>query len=114
MINLAMLRRDFMSVAVMRNSSIFFLYITGAAVLLNLLLVHGSFSKSAQQANLDEKSMLVKTLKLTDLCLFTEARYTRHLSQADLNTAFQDHPLSLEHFPSGSFTQSPQRMSKRP
>jgi hypothetical protein len=57
---------------------------------------------------------LRKILKLTDLCLFTEARYTRHLSQADLNTAFQDHPLSLEHFPSGSFTQPPERMSERP
>jgi len=57
---------------------------------------------------------MVKTLMLTDLCLFTEARYTRHLSQADLNTAFQDHPLSLEHFPSGSFTQPPERISDRP
>ena len=48
---------------------------------------------------------MVRRLGLTDLCRVTEARYTRHLSQADLNTAFQDHPLSLEHFPSGSFTQ---------
>ena len=103
-----------MSSAIMRYSSLFFLYVTGAVVLLSLLLVHASFSESAQQANLEEKAMLVKTLKLTDLCLFTEARYTRHLSQADLNTAFQDHPMSLEHFPSGSFTQSPVRNSERP
>jgi hypothetical protein len=45
---------------------------------------------------------LVVQLQLTDLCLFTEARYTRHLSQADLHSAFQDHPLGLEHFPTGS------------
>lgn len=44
----------------------------------------------------------VSELELTDLCLFTEARYTRHLSQADLHSAFQDHPVALEHFPSGS------------
>jgi hypothetical protein len=31
-----------------------------------------------------------------------------------LNTAFQDHPLSLEHFPSGSFTQPPERIIDRP
>jgi hypothetical protein len=74
-------------------------------MILALLLFHASISQQAQQANLAEKSALVKTLQLTDLCLFTEARYTRHLSQADLNTAFQDHPLALEHFPSGSFTQ---------
>lgn len=41
-------------------------------------------------------------LGLTDLALFTEARYTRHPSQADLHSAFQDHPLAFEHFPSGS------------
>ncbi len=82
--------------------------------MLGLLLVHASFSAKARQGNLGEKAELVKTLKLTDLCLFTEARYTRHLSQADLNTAFQDHPLSLEHFPSGSFTQPPESIRKLP
>jgi hypothetical protein len=45
---------------------------------------------------------LVAQLRLTDLALFTEARYTRHPSQADLHSAFQDHPLALEHFPTGS------------
>lgn len=95
----------------MRNSSLFFLYLTSGAVLLSLLLVHSFFSANAQQASLEEKAALVKMLKLTDLCLFTEARYTRHLSQADLNTAFQDHPLSLEHFPSGSFTQPPKELA---
>jgi hypothetical protein len=50
---------------------------------------------------------LVVQLQLTDLCLFTEARYTRHLSQADLHSAFQDHPLGLEHFPTGSLVPPP-------
>ncbi|MRR51392.1 MAG: hypothetical protein EG825_10825 [Rhodocyclaceae bacterium] len=50
---------------------------------------------------------LAARLGLTDLALFTEARYTRHLSQADLHSAFQDHPLALEHFPSGSVMPSP-------
>jgi hypothetical protein len=45
---------------------------------------------------------LAARLGLTDLALFTEARYTRHPSQADLHSAFQDHPVALEHFPSGS------------
>lgn len=94
----------FSGVAV-RNSSIFFLSLSCEAILLILLLTHASLSQNIQQAILEQKAALVKNLRLTDLCLFTEARYTRHLSQADLNTAFQDHPLSLEHFPSGSFTQ---------
>jgi len=98
----------------MRNSSIFFSFLSVEAVLLSLLFVHASISESARHETIEEKAALVKTLQLTDLCLFTEARYTRHLSQADLNTAFQDHPLSLEHFPSGSFTQPPYGITERP
>jgi hypothetical protein len=55
---------------------------------------------------------LVAELGLTDLALFTEARYTRHLSQADRHTAFQDHPLALDHFPSGSLVPPPQRLRR--
>ena len=45
---------------------------------------------------------LVRELGLTDLSLFTEARYTRHPTQADRHSPFQDHPAALEHFPTGS------------
>ena len=89
----------------MRNSSIFFSFLSAEVFLLGLLLIHAAISESARHETIEEKAALVKTLQLTDLCLFTEARYTRNLSQADLGTAFQDHPMSLEHFPSGSFTQ---------
>lgn len=50
---------------------------------------------------------LVERLGLTDLVLFTEARYTRHPSQADLQSAFQDHPVAIEHFPTGSLLSPP-------
>lgn len=80
--------------------------------MLGLVLVHASVNEEAQHAILQEKAELFAKLKLTDLCLFPEARYTRHLSQADLHSAFQDHPLSLEHFPSGSFTAPPDNLRK--
>ncbi len=51
---------------------------------------------------MQQRARMVQELGLTDLALFTEARYTRHLSQSDLHSAFQDHPMALEHFPSGS------------
>jgi hypothetical protein len=57
---------------------------------------------------------LVRELHLTDLCLFTDARYTRHLSQADRYTPFQDHPAALEHFPSGSLLSPPYENLARP
>lgn len=50
---------------------------------------------------------LVERLGLTDPVLFTEARYTRHPTQADLQSAFQDHPVALEHFPTGSLVLPP-------
>jgi hypothetical protein len=54
-----------------------------------------------------EGRALAGRLGLTDLALFTEARYTRHPTQADRHAAFQDHPGALEHFPSGSLIPPP-------
>ena len=79
-----------------------------------LMIVHAKMNEGTTEQSLIEKAALVKSLKLTDLCLFTEARYTRHMTQADLNTPFQDHPLSLEHFPSGSLTQPPPGITQQP
>lgn len=50
---------------------------------------------------------ITSILKLTDLSFSTDARYTRHPSQADLFSAFQDYPGSIEHFPSGSVVSAP-------
>jgi hypothetical protein len=51
---------------------------------------------------------------LTDLCLFTDARYTRHPSLADRHSPFQDYPLALEHFPSGSLIPPPEHLAAAP
>jgi hypothetical protein len=59
---------------------------------------------------LDSKKHIVAELGLSDLALFTEARYTRHLSQADRHSAFQDHPMAIEHFPSGSLISPPEHL----
>lgn len=54
-----------------------------------------------------ETSALVRELGLTDLALFTEARYTRHLALSDRHAPFQDHPMSFDHFPSASLVAPP-------
>ena len=98
----------------MRKSTIYLTCITGCiTVLAFLLLVHPYFNAQYFEKSLKEKQLLVKILKLTDLCLFTEARYTRHLSQADLHSAFQDHPMAFEHFPSGSVVLPPELIHLR-
>jgi hypothetical protein len=85
--------------------------------IISLLLMGLMFTHAYRQGQTDIKMIhhltgVVSNLELTDLCLFTEARYTRHLSQADGYTAFQDHPVSLEHFPAGSLTGPPSGLKR--
>ena len=96
----------------MRKSDVFLIYLAINIILLCLMFSHASLKEKADMGSLREKMELVKTLELTDLCLFTEANYTRHLSQADLHTPFQDSPMSLEHFPSGSLVEPPKSLRK--
>jgi hypothetical protein len=91
----------------MRKSIVFVTFTAVHIVLIMIMLLHARFSQSAAGPKILERSRLVKSLRLTDLCLFTEARYTRHPSMADRFAPFQDHPTALEHFPSGSFVTLP-------
>lgn len=65
--------------------------------------------RSRHEAKTRGGQQLVRVLGLTDLSLWTEARYTRHLSQADNFAAFQDHPAALDHFPAGSLVSPPKQ-----
>lgn len=78
-----------------------------------LMFAHAAYSRREMRPVLAEKSVMVKEYGLTDLCMFTDARYTRHPSMADLNTPFQDYPLSFEHFPSGSLIPPPPHLVSR-
>ncbi|NVK19624.1 MAG: hypothetical protein HWE30_13070 [Methylocystaceae bacterium] len=69
---------------------------------IGLLIMIGSFFGGRDTQSRAPARELVSSLGLSDLALFTEARYLRHLSQADLHSAFQDHPVSFDHFPGGS------------
>jgi hypothetical protein len=98
----------------MRKSTIYLSFITCCLITLVLLLfIHPLLNASYYDKILAEKKQLVQNLGLTDLCLFTEARYTRHLSQADFFSAFQDSPMAFEHFPSGSVVLPPVLVHRR-
>ena len=98
----------------MRKSTVFFLFTLGNVILLAVLLWSGRYLSGEAGAMREASRILVDRLQLTDLCLFTEARYTRHPSMADLHSAFQDHPMALEHFPSGSLATPPRFRRERP
>ncbi len=90
-----------------RKSDFFIAFLVICSVLLLLMTVHAALSVRYAMPNIQAKAGMVRGLHLTDLCLFTDARYTRHPSMADLHTPFQDHPVSLEHFPSGTVVAPP-------
>ena len=88
----------------MRPSFIFALILT-FFIILDLSFMSRVFHSETQQV-LIEHDLLTESLGLSDLCLSTEARYTRHLSVTDHTAPFMDHPGAMEHFPSGSFYRS--------
>ena len=91
----------------LRKSDVFLFSIAAGLFFFALIFVHAHLTKKNGLPALRARAEMVSTLQLTDLCLFTDARYTRHLSMADLHTPFQDHPMSFEHFPSGSLVTPP-------
>jgi hypothetical protein len=93
-----------------RKSDIFLLFLAVSLALFVILFVDAHLRRQANMPLIDSRAALVKQLQLTDLCLFTEARYARHLSQADLHSPFQDYPMSPEHFPAGSLTRLPRSL----
>jgi hypothetical protein len=91
----------------LRKSSLALALASIGLLLIGLMFTHARLQRQADLPSIDAVAGVVASLELTDLSLFTEARYTRHPSQADLNSAFQDHPGALEHFPTGSIAGPP-------
>ncbi len=82
-----------------RKSDRFFIFIATATLFLGLTLAHARYYGRHDNPGFQKACNLARTLEITDLCLATEAFYTRHPSQADRHTPLQTHPTALEHFP---------------
>lgn len=91
----------------MRPSDLWLTGVMIGALLVGVSLLAADQAQRAAAERLTHSAALVGWLGLTDLALFTEARYTRHLSLADRFAPFQDHPAALEHFPSGALVGPP-------
>jgi hypothetical protein len=98
---------------IIRKSSFFLCFIAIAIVCFLAMMIHASLLEKRNAHILRMKAEMVRTLALTDLCIFTEASYTRHLSLMDTHTPFKDLPVSLEHFPSGALVM-PSPVLRRP
>lgn len=93
----------------LRPADIACVLFAAAVVAVGATFVDAAVEVTAAEPRLAARAALVERLGLTDLALFTEARYTRNPSQADLHAAFQDHPFAIEHFPSGSLVAPPRQ-----
>lgn len=98
----------------MRAGDRFCLFLLVGLLGLGLCLVHSHWAGKGQAERLARVSRVVGEVGLTDLVLATEARHTRHPSQADRHAAFQSHPLALDHFPSGSLIRAPKEAGTAP
>jgi hypothetical protein len=96
-----------------RRSDIFLLWLVFNICALSLVFAHANFRGLNDEPFLKERMSIVQRGELTDLCLFTDARYARNPVMADFATPFQDHPSSMEHFPSGSIVAPPPHIMRR-
>ncbi len=95
-----------------RRDTAFLALLLTLGCLMGAMVAHAR-SHAGAQAQLACRE-LVATQGLTDLCLSTEARYTRHPAMADLHAPFQDHPGAREHFPTGGLMSPPRPHAPRP
>lgn len=91
----------------MRRSYVFFLYLFLCIGVISGLVV-SSYNRTVEfSRSFSDMREMTRVLQLTDIFISHDARYTRNPSQADLFSAFQDYPGSIEHFPSGSVVPPP-------
>ena len=85
-----------------RKADKFLLFVLLNLLLFALMFVHATILTERNIPCIQNEAKIIKYLGLTDLCLSTEAAYTRNPSQSDWHAPFQSHPLALEHFPTGA------------
>jgi hypothetical protein len=74
------------------------------------LILHAGRLRAEFRNNRPLMDITVAGLGLTDLCIATEARYTRHPAVTDPVVPFMNHPGAIEHFPTGSFWAAPPQL----
>ncbi|MEN8142818.1 MAG: hypothetical protein ABFQ82_04395 [Thermodesulfobacteriota bacterium] len=93
----------------MRPSHLFLLIVLLVLVIDGAIVQHIRAREELYRENGRISNIVTAGLGLTDLCLSTEARYTRHPAVSDPMAPFMDHPGAIEHFPSGSFWAAPEK-----
>jgi hypothetical protein len=91
----------------LRRSHVFLLFLVLCTGVISGLVIFSYTRISEFRLSSRDLGEITHALRLTDISFSHDARYTRTPSQADLFSAFQDYPGSIEHFPSGSVAPPP-------
>jgi len=97
----------------MRPSHTLFIFLFLLIVIDAVLYIHAQRLGHDLKDDQALQAIAVAGLGLTDLCVATEARYTRHPAVSDPVAPFMDHPGAIEHFPTGSFWNAPTNKDSR-
>lgn len=90
----------------MRHFSTLILFFWSILFLGNVAIILYSY-RLPKEKYYAPKRALANRFLLTDYCLSTESRHTRHIALPEPIAPFQDLPAYHEHFPSSSFLWSP-------
>lgn len=96
-----------------RHSDVFACCVAVGLLLLWLMFADARAGQRHDEQAGQQRRQIVAALRLTDLCLTTEARHTRHPALADRHAPFQDHPLGLDRVPSGAIMPPPTHLGPR-
>ena len=97
----------------MRPSHILFIFLLLLVTIDGMLYFHARAMGNVIKKEQAVQAVAVAGLGLTDLCVATEARYTRHPAVSDPMAPFMDHPGAIEHFPTGSVWSPPPNLIKK-
>ena len=87
----------------MRPALMLFILLLSLAIIDTSLYLHSRHADNGHRSSRQILTITTAGLGLTDLCVATEARYTRHPAISDPVAPRMDHPGAIEHFPTGSF-----------
>jgi len=91
----------------MRPAYLLFVLLASLALVDTGLYLHNRHAAAIRRSAKEIRTIATAGLGLTDLCIATEARYTRHPAVSDHAAPRMDHPGAVEHFPTGSFWTPP-------
>lgn len=87
-----------------------YIFVTVMLMVIFTVFVFYSHTVVSNDQRLPEQAKIVRLLHITDMCVTTESRHTRHIALPEPAAPFQDIPGFLDHFPTSTFFWPPPQL----